>query len=93
MPSEAVSLIVAYVVHEDCPVDGEIYAAGAGAFARFFGGSTPGHVHQGGCRTLRAVGGLTATTRACSSVAHPFALASVTALRVPSLRSPLQRSK
>ena len=40
-----VSPIVAYLAHEDCPVSGEIYAAGAGRFARIFIASTVGYVH------------------------------------------------
>ncbi|MER5516578.1 SDR family NAD(P)-dependent oxidoreductase [Streptomyces sp. NPDC002763] len=55
MPSEAVSPIVAYLAHESCPVNGEIYAAGAGRFARFFIGSTPGYVHDGGPATIEDV--------------------------------------
>ncbi|MCX4815189.1 SDR family NAD(P)-dependent oxidoreductase [Streptomyces sp. NBC_01239] len=55
MQSEAVSPIVAYLAHEDCPVSGEIYAAGAGAFARFFIGSTPGYVQQGAPATVEDV--------------------------------------
>ncbi|MET7682492.1 SDR family NAD(P)-dependent oxidoreductase [Streptomyces sp. NPDC005423] len=55
MPSEAVSPIVAYLAHEECPVNGEIYAAGAGGFARFFIASTPGYVHQGGPATVEDV--------------------------------------
>ncbi|MGW4911045.1 SDR family NAD(P)-dependent oxidoreductase [Streptomyces sp. NPDC004270] len=55
MPSGAVSPIVAYLAHEACPVNGEIYAAGAGRFARFFIGSTPGYVHDGGPATIEDV--------------------------------------
>jgi hypothetical protein len=39
--------MVAFLAHEDCPVSGEIYAAGAGRFARVFIASTPGYVHTG----------------------------------------------
>src|SRR3546814_9182079 len=34
MASHLVAPMVAYLAHEDCPVTGEIYAAGAGRFAR-----------------------------------------------------------
>ena len=34
--------MVAFLAHEDCPVSGEIYAAGAGRFARIFIASTAG---------------------------------------------------
>src|SRR5256885_1189960 len=39
-----VAPLVAYLAHEDCPVSGEIYAAGAGRFARIFIASTVGYV-------------------------------------------------
>lgn len=39
-----VAPMAAYLAHEDCPVTGEIYTAGAGRFARLFIGSTPGYV-------------------------------------------------
>jgi NAD(P)-dependent dehydrogenase (short-subunit alcohol dehydrogenase family) len=42
-----VSPLVAWLVHEDCPVSGEIYSAGGGRVARFFVGMTPGYVHPG----------------------------------------------
>jgi len=38
-----VSPIVAWLVHEDCPVSGEIYSAAGGRIARFFIGLTPGY--------------------------------------------------
>ena len=38
-----VAPVVAWLVHEDCPVSGEIYTAGGGAVARFFIGRTQGH--------------------------------------------------
>ncbi|MGW6007917.1 SDR family NAD(P)-dependent oxidoreductase [Streptomyces sp. NPDC055210] len=55
MPSQAVAPLVAYLAHEECPVNGEIYAAGAGRFARFFIASTPGYVHDGGLATVEDV--------------------------------------
>jgi NAD(P)-dependent dehydrogenase (short-subunit alcohol dehydrogenase family) len=39
-----VAPLVAYLAHEACPVNGELYAAGAGRFARVFIASTPGYV-------------------------------------------------
>ncbi len=39
--------LVAYLAHEDCPVTGEVYAAGAGRFARVFVAQAPGYVHVG----------------------------------------------
>jgi hypothetical protein len=39
--------MAAFLAHEDCPVTGEIYAAGAGRFARMFIATTPGYVHDG----------------------------------------------
>ncbi len=38
-----VSPIVAWLVHEDCPVSGEIYTAAGGRIARFFVGLTEGY--------------------------------------------------
>ena len=40
MPPELVAPMAAYLAHEDCPVTGEIYTAGAGRFGRLFIGST-----------------------------------------------------
>jgi hypothetical protein len=45
MSPDLVAPMVAYLAHEDCPVSGEIYTAGAGRFARIFIASTPGYVH------------------------------------------------
>jgi NAD(P)-dependent dehydrogenase (short-subunit alcohol dehydrogenase family) len=45
MSPDLVAPMVAYLAHEACPVTGEIYAAGAGRFARIFIASTPGYVH------------------------------------------------
>ena len=47
MAPELVAPMVAFLAHEDCPVSGEIYAAGAGRFARIFIASTQGYVHAG----------------------------------------------
>jgi NAD(P)-dependent dehydrogenase (short-subunit alcohol dehydrogenase family) len=45
MPPHLVAPLVGFLAHEDCPVSGEIYAAGAGRFARIFIASTPGYVN------------------------------------------------
>ena len=50
MAPDLVAPIVAYLCHEDCPVSGEIYVAGAGRFARLFIGATQGYLHDGGVR-------------------------------------------
>lgn len=42
-----VAPMVAFLAHEDCPVSGEIYTAGAGRFARLFLASTEGVVVEG----------------------------------------------
>lgn len=55
MPSGAVAPMVAYLAHESCPVNGEIYTAGAGRFARLFIASTEGYVHQDGPATVEDV--------------------------------------
>ena len=41
-----VSPVVAFLAHEDCPVTGETYTAGAGQVARFFTGRTRGYHHS-----------------------------------------------
>jgi NAD(P)-dependent dehydrogenase (short-subunit alcohol dehydrogenase family) len=45
MSPDLVAPMVAFLAHEDCPVSGEIYAAGFGRFARIFIASTEGYVH------------------------------------------------
>ena len=40
-----VAPVAAWLVHEDCPVSGEIYSAGGGRVARFFIGLTQGYVN------------------------------------------------
>ena len=55
MPPEEVAPMAAYLAHEDCPVSGEIYAAGAGRFSRVFLASTPGWVAAGGEPTMEDV--------------------------------------
>jgi NAD(P)-dependent dehydrogenase (short-subunit alcohol dehydrogenase family) len=47
MAPELVAPMAAFLAHESCPVSGEIYAAGAGRFARMFIASTVGYVHGG----------------------------------------------
>jgi NAD(P)-dependent dehydrogenase (short-subunit alcohol dehydrogenase family) len=46
MSPDLVAPMVAFLAHEDCPASGEIYAAGAGRFARIFIASTPGYLHE-----------------------------------------------
>jgi hypothetical protein len=45
MSPDLVAPMVAFLAHEDCPVSGEIYAAGAGRFSRIFIASTEGYIH------------------------------------------------
>ncbi len=52
MAPELVAPMAAFLAHEDCPVTGEIYAAGAGRFARVFIATTRGYVHLGGPPTV-----------------------------------------
>jgi hypothetical protein len=40
-----VAPVAAWLVHEDCPVTGEIYSAGGGRVARFFVGLTQGYAN------------------------------------------------
>lgn len=55
MSPDLVAPMVAYLAHESCPVSGEIYAAGAGRFARIFIASTAGYVHEGAPPTVEDV--------------------------------------
>jgi NAD(P)-dependent dehydrogenase (short-subunit alcohol dehydrogenase family) len=57
MSPDLVAPLVAYLAHEDCPVTGEIYAAGAGRFARIFVAETPGYVHTATAPTIEDVAG------------------------------------
>jgi NAD(P)-dependent dehydrogenase (short-subunit alcohol dehydrogenase family) len=45
MSPDQVAPMAAFLAHEDCPVSGEIYAAGAGRFARIFIAQAQGYVH------------------------------------------------
>lgn len=47
MSPDLVAPMAAYLAHEDCPVTGEIYAAGAGRFARIVIAQADGYVHPG----------------------------------------------
>jgi NAD(P)-dependent dehydrogenase (short-subunit alcohol dehydrogenase family) len=47
MAPRLVAPLVAYLAHEDCPVSGELYAAGGGRFARMFVACGPGYVGAG----------------------------------------------
>jgi NAD(P)-dependent dehydrogenase (short-subunit alcohol dehydrogenase family) len=55
MAPELVAPMAAYLAHEQCPVSGEMYAAGAGRFARIFIATTPGYVHPGPGPTMEDV--------------------------------------
>jgi NAD(P)-dependent dehydrogenase (short-subunit alcohol dehydrogenase family) len=55
MAPDLVAPMVAYLVHEDCPVNGEMYAAGFGRFARLYLASTEGYVHRAGAPTVEDV--------------------------------------
>jgi NAD(P)-dependent dehydrogenase (short-subunit alcohol dehydrogenase family) len=52
---ELVAPLVAFLAHEACPVSGEIYAAGAGRFARIFIASTEGYLHTTPAPTMEDV--------------------------------------
>ena len=55
MSPDLVAPMAAFLAHESCPVSGEIYAAGAGRFARIFIATTPGYVHRGPQVTIEDV--------------------------------------
>jgi NAD(P)-dependent dehydrogenase (short-subunit alcohol dehydrogenase family) len=61
MTPEQVAPMAGYLAHEDCPVSGEIYAAGAGRFARIFIASTVGWVQATGVPTIEDVAAQWAT--------------------------------
>ena len=52
MAPELVAPMVAFLAHEDCPVTGEIYSAGAGRFARIFIAQAEGYVDTTGAPTV-----------------------------------------
>jgi len=55
MAPELVAPMVAFLAHEDCPVSGEIYAAGAGRFARIFIAQSEGYVQSSPAPTIEDV--------------------------------------
>jgi NAD(P)-dependent dehydrogenase (short-subunit alcohol dehydrogenase family) len=55
MSPDLVAPMVALLAHQECPVSGEIYAAGFGRFARIFIGMAPGYVHTGSAPTIEDV--------------------------------------
>jgi hypothetical protein len=54
---DLVAPLAAFLAHEDCPVSGEIYAAGFGRFTRLFIASTRGYVRTTGVPTVEDVAG------------------------------------
>jgi NAD(P)-dependent dehydrogenase (short-subunit alcohol dehydrogenase family) len=52
MAPELVAPMVAFLAHENCPVTGEIYSAGAGRFARIFIAQAEGYVAATGTPTV-----------------------------------------
>jgi NAD(P)-dependent dehydrogenase (short-subunit alcohol dehydrogenase family) len=52
MDPALVAPMAAYLAHESCPVNGEVYAAGAGRFARIVLAQVPGYVHPGDTPTI-----------------------------------------
>ena len=61
MAPELVAPMAAYLAHEDCPVTGEIYVAGAGRFSRLLLATTPGYLHEGAAPTIEDVAASWAT--------------------------------
>jgi NAD(P)-dependent dehydrogenase (short-subunit alcohol dehydrogenase family) len=55
MAPDLVAPMVAFLAHEDCPVSGEIYAAGAGRFTRLFLAETEGYLHPTAAPTIEDV--------------------------------------
>ena len=71
---QQVAPIFASLAHDDCPVTGEIYAAGAGRFARIFIASTEGYLHADGDPTIEDVAGNWATINEESGYSVPTGL-------------------
>jgi len=74
MAPDLVAPMVAFLAHEDCPVSGEIYAAGAGRFTRLFIASTVGYVHPGREPTMEDVAQHWATINDESGYSIPTSL-------------------
>jgi hypothetical protein len=55
MSPDLVAPMAAFLAHERCPVSGEIYAAGAGRFARIFIAQAQGYVHRDAKPTIEDV--------------------------------------
>ena len=55
MAPAMVAPMAGYLAHEDCPVSGEIYSAGAGRFSRIFIASTDGYLHDGDAPSIEDV--------------------------------------
>jgi NAD(P)-dependent dehydrogenase (short-subunit alcohol dehydrogenase family) len=55
MSPDLVAPMAAFLAHEDCPVTGEIYAAGFGRFARILVAQAEGYVHGGSSPTVEDV--------------------------------------
>jgi NAD(P)-dependent dehydrogenase (short-subunit alcohol dehydrogenase family) len=55
MSPDHVAPMAAFLAHENCPVGGEIYVAGAGRFTRLFLASTEGYLHPDGAPSLEDV--------------------------------------
>lgn len=55
MPPDLVAPLVGYLAHEECPVNGELYAAGTRRFSRIVLAATPGYVHSGGAPSIEDV--------------------------------------
>jgi NAD(P)-dependent dehydrogenase (short-subunit alcohol dehydrogenase family) len=55
MAPDLVAPMVAFLAHEECPVSGEIFAAGGGRFARVFIAMTEGYVHTAPRPTIEDV--------------------------------------
>jgi NAD(P)-dependent dehydrogenase (short-subunit alcohol dehydrogenase family) len=54
---DLVAPMVAFLAHEECPVTGEMYAAGFGRFSRVFLATTEGYAPDGGVPTVEDVAG------------------------------------
>jgi NAD(P)-dependent dehydrogenase (short-subunit alcohol dehydrogenase family) len=85
MSPELVAPMVAFLAHEQCPVTGEIYAAGAGRFARILIACTEGYVDREA--TLEDIAAHWATINDDTAWAAPTDLMSWSAAFMAHLRS------
>ncbi len=87
MSPRLVAPLVAYLAHETCPVTGEVYAAGAGRYARMFLACAPGYVASDAEPSIEDVADHWAAVNAESGYAVPADLPAWSATFLAHLRT------